>query len=604
MIRLREIKVPAERIKRDVPYEEQIRPEVAHKLGVTPDDILSMTVRRHAIDARKKPRIYDVFTVDVGLAKGVRPHCKGNVMDAGEAEVSYVFPERDEELPYRPVIAGFGPAGIFCAYELALHGCRPIVLERGSDSDTRVQDVERFWKEGVLHPESNVQFGEGGAGTFSDGKLNSRIKDKTGRIGEVLKVLVEHGAPPEILYEAEPHIGTDLLRDVVKRIREHIIALGGEVRFHTKLIGIEIAGGRVCAVTVGQRDRYNGPLYRIETDTLVLAIGHSARDTFLMLRDAGVAMEPKAFAVGLRVLHPQDLIDAAQYGVKRDVGQGDDGNGVKPDAEQGEDCAMQDWERTLPPAAYKLTHQTAYGRGVYSFCMCPGGYVVNASSEEGMLCVNGMSDHARDSGSANSAIVVQVRPEDYAAYGDDDVLAGMYFQRELERRAYEIGQGAVPVETWGEFSEAVTGTRVSQGDRYNDSLCTMSHLYLSPLTRPCPPDSADRLTIPYIKGRYRFAPVHDILPAEFNQCIIEGMNAFGRKLKGCDAPDTLLAGVESRTSSPVRIVRDENMQSINVRGLYPAGEGAGYAGGIMSAAVDGIKVAERINHEFNITTDR
>ena len=537
MIRVFEIKLPCEEILFGVPFEEQLLPRVAKRLGIDASLILSLAVRRHAIDARKKPALFDVFTVDVSVAEGTVLHATGKVLEVEER--SYAFPGDGDALRKRPVIAGFGPAGIFCAYELALHGARPVVIERGADTDTRVRDVERFWKDGVFHPASNVQFGEGGAGTFSDGKLNSGIKDKSGRIREVLNVLVEHGAPEEILYEAEPHIGTDLLRDVVKRIRAHIIALGGEVHFNTKLTGIEVEDGRVTAAIVESR--------RIETDTIVLAIGHSARDTFRMLNGAGIKMEQKAFAVGLRVLHPQEKIDLAQYGRARDM---------------------------EPPASYKLTHQTLSGRGVYSFCMCPGGYVVNASSEEGGLCVNGMSDHARDSGSANAAIVVQVRPEDYAAYGQgaDDVLAGVTFQRVLEQRAYDIGSGDVPVETWGDFCEAAGSESAGscQRDGYNG-----------------------RFVIPYIKGRYRFAPVHDILPDELNQCIMEGMTAFGKKIKGFDAPDTLVAGVESRTSSPVRILRDETMQSVTVKGLYPAGEGAGYAGGIMSAAVDGIKVAER-----------
>ena len=570
MIRVEQVRVPSEKIDRSVPFQEQILPYVAKKLKCRADEILSLVIRRHSIDARKKPVIYDVFTVDVGMR-----------LDDTEDGSLCINTLHRKTVPsvdtLRPVVVGFGPAGMFCAYELAQQGYRPIVIERGADVDARVEAVERFWKDGVLLPDTNVQFGEGGAGTFSDGKLNSGIKDREGRIEKVLRIFVEHGAPENILYEAEPHIGTDLLRDVVKRIREHIIALGGEVRFCTKLNGIVVENGRVSAanVTATGSDQETETVTTIATDTILLAIGHSARDTFLMLRDMEVAMEQKAFAVGLRVLHPQKSIDAAQYGESAPA--------------------------YMPPASYKLTHQTAFGRGVYTFCMCPGGYVVNASSEEGGLCVNGMSDHRRDSGSANSAVVVQVRPEDYVRYvteqalkdekgstvSHEDPLAGMYFQRWLERRAYAIGQGAVPVETWEDFVKGCEKDCTENG-----SLCPKSG---HSRTVPSAVHEEPALMIPYLKGRYRFAAVHDILPDAFNQCIIEGMEAFGRKIQGFDAPDTLLAGVESRTSSPVRIVRDESMQSVNVRGLYPVGEGAGYAGGIMSAAVDGLKAAERVS---------
>lgn len=434
-------------------------------------------------------------------------------------------------LSHRPVIIGAGPAGLFCAYFLAMHGYQPVLLERGKDVDAREQDVEHFWATGELNPESNVQFGEGGAGTFSDGKLNTLVKDKDGKGRKVLEVFVECGAQEAILYENKPHIGTDVLKKVVRTMREKIISMGGEVRFQSQVTDICTENGRLKGVEIN-----HGEI--LPCEAAVLAIGHSARNTFQMLYDREVPMEAKAFAVGLRVQHPQKLIDENQYGTAENP--------------------------LLPAASYKLTAQTSYGRGVYSFCMCPGGYVVNASSEPGRLAVNGMSYSGRDGENANSAVIVSVTPEDF---GSEHPLAGIEFQRKLEEKAYVVGGGKVPVQTYGEFKQKVCG------ETENGHMKT-------PIA-PC------------IKGQYAFSDLSSILPKECNLAFVEGMEQFGRILPGFNQPWALLAGVESRTSSPVRISRDDTGQS-TVKGLYPCGEGAGYAGGITSAAMDGISIAEKI----------
>ncbi len=439
------------------------------------------------------------------------------------------------------MIIGMGPAGLFCAYYLAQHGYAPVILERGEDVDTRQADVEAFWKTGRLKPDSNVQFGEGGAGTFSDGKLNTLVKDKYGRNTEVLKTFVKHGAEPAILYQAKPHIGTDVLSRVVKSMREEILRLGGEVRFHSQVTEVLTANGQVTGVIVNGREE-------IPCEQVVLAPGHSARDTFSMLYEKNFPMTAKPFAVGFRVEHPQSLINVSQYGAEHVKGLG--------------------------VAAYKVTAKTGTGRGVYSFCMCPGGYVVNASSEPGRLVVNGMSYSGRDGKNANSAIIVAVTPADY---GSEHPLAGIEFQRRLEQRAYELCDGKLPVQRYGDFREKVTGEAREIQNRPEDGLW-------------------DNLE-PQCKGEFAWADLTGILPGECNQAFVEGMDSFDRQIHGFASPAAILTGVESRTSSPVRIERDENLQS-EIRGCYPCGEGAGYAGGITSAAMDGIRVAEQIAAQF------
>lgn len=559
MLRVNQVKIRPEE------GEREILQKTARLLKLDPGEIRRTEILRCSIDARKKPEIFCNYTVDVtlqnpALEAGI---CRrlGQALVSRVSDLSYQFPLAGEKpLVHPPVIAGMGPAGLFCGYYLALNGYRPVLIERGRDVDTRTADVQRFWDGGPLQAESNVQFGEGGAGTFSDGKLNTLVKDKYGRNREVLRTLVAHGAPERILYDAKPHIGTDVLSRVVKSMRRAILARGGQVLFETRLEGLEIEdGGRLTAVRVsGNR--------RIPCEQLVLAIGHSARDTFQMLYDAGLPMEAKPFAVGLRVEHPQSMINQVQYGM----------------ADPGR----------LGAAPYKVTAKASNGRGVYSFCMCPGGYVVNASSEPGRLAVNGMSYSGRKGSNANSAIIVSVSPEDY---GGEHPLAGVEFQRRLEEKAYELGGGAVPLQRYGLYkacveqgcSQAQLEAREGMGPElllaaYRSQWDAGSGNKEQEALQPC------------IKGKWEESDLSGLLPAECSRAFVEGMEQFGRQLKGFNRPDAILSGIESRTSSPVRILREEmNLQS-QIRGIYPCGEGAGYAGGITSAAMDGIKVAEVI----------
>ncbi len=512
---------------------ELLQKRAAKLLGVEAAQIRETVLLKHSIDARKKPQLFHVYTLGICLRdkrqeEKIVKRCR-NANITMYVQKPYVFPKSGATpLQEPPVIIGTGPAGLFCGYLLAKHGYRPVLLERGDDVDTRTKVVEAFWNGARLDTESNVQFGEGGAGTFSDGKLNTLVKDKNGRNREVLRIFAECGAPRDILYESKPHIGTDILRNVVVNMRKFIIEHGGSVRFRAKMTGLEIQNGVLAGVKINDTDV-------IKTGNAVLAIGHSARDTFAYLERIGMSMEAKAFAVGMRVEHPQELINACMYG-----------------AEHGS---------ALPAASYKLTAQTSTGRGVYSFCMCPGGYVVNASSEEGRLAINGMSYSDRGSRNANSAIIVQVTPDDYGSSGP---LAGVAFQRRLEERAYALGKGKIPVQYYGDY---VTNA-VSCGQ--DNSL------------KPC------------IKGEYMFSNLRGLLPKPCEEAFMEGMEQFDRTIKGYARGDAVLSGIESRTSSPVRIHRDADLQSPSVRGLYPCGEGAGYAGGITSAAMDGILVAEMI----------
>lgn len=534
MIRINQIKVPYQKEKAEY---EILKGKIAKLLRLSPAEIVSLDIVKKSIDAREKPHIYHVYTVDVDVTDERKINSKlikGNISLANKASYSYTPPDGMDRYAApdkkQPVIAGMGPAGLFCGYFLAINGYRPIIIERGRAVEERTRDVEQFWAGGRLNPESNVQFGEGGAGTFSDGKLNTMVKDKSGRNRLVLDTLVRFGAPEHIRYVNKPHIGTDVLAGVVKNMRNAIIEAGGEVRFNTKLTDINIVDNRVSSIQVNDEEV-------IRTDVLVLALGHSARDTFAMLKDRHIYMEPKAFAVGVRMEHPQEMIDRAMYGMKHE------------DSVEG----------ILGAADYKLTGHASNGRSVYSFCMCPGGYVVNASSEDGMLAVNGMSYSRRDSKNANSAIIVSVTPDDF---GSDDALAGIEFQRRLESAAYREGQGAIPVQLFGDFKE----------NRVSDSFGEIE---------------------PVTKGAVKFADLNKVLPESLCDALKECVEGFGRNIEGFDRDDALMLGVESRTSSPLRICRDEKLQA-NIRGIYPCGEGAGYAGGITSAAMDGIKVYEAI----------
>ena len=521
---------------------------------------------RRSIDARKKPDLYWVYTVDAVFPDEKKLLGNRKSPWTRSPRIHYhfpSFPESDTRLA-RPVIVGLGPAGLFAGLLLAEAGLAPVIFERGEPVEERSLTVERFFSGGNLDPESNVQFGEGGAGTFSDGKLNTVVKDKTGRNRFVLEQFVKHGAPEEILYDARPHVGTDVLKKVVTSMRTRILACGGEIHFNTKvkeLLLKEISPGdrKVQGLLLEKRRRKirddsaetetgmpDSTLYRKpdlqEADSVleeypcrhvIMAAGHSARDTFAMLHQKKIIMTPKAFAIGVRVEHPAGMINESQYG--------------------------KGFDASLPAASYKLTHQCRNGRGVYSFCMCPGGYVVNSSSEKGRLCVNGMSYHGRRGRNSNSAIITTVTPADFPEPG---VLGGIAFQRIYEEKAYQAAGGAIPVQLLEDFL----------------------------LNRP---SSGLGDIEPAVKGNFGLANLRICLPDYICQSLCEGMEAFGRKIKGYDRPDTLLDGVETRTSSPVRIERDKLMQS-NVTGLYPCGEGAGYAGGITSAAMDGIRVAEAV----------
>ena len=547
-IRVNSIKLKPEKafLTEGMPDKELLKKEAAIAMKLSEKQILDFEIVRYSIDARKKPDIYAIFSVNALLSakdgQAVLKRCKPDKVSVC-TDKDYRFPEQgSKKMDERPIIVGMGPAGLFCAYELALHGYRPIVLERGGDVDSRTRDVAAFWDGGKLHPDSNVQFGEGGAGTFSDGKLNTLVKDKDGRNREVLKIFCQFGASEDILYDYKPHLGTDRLVHIVKKMREEIIALGGEVHFHTRMVDFETYGGRVTKV-ITQDGR------EFPCGVLVLAIGHSARDTFRMLYEKKLPMEAKAFAIGLRVEHLQEQINLSQYG-RADAG-------------------------VLGAAPYKLTAKAANGRGVYSFCMCPGGYVVNASSQEGRLAVNGMSYSGRVGKNANSAVIVTVTPEDF---GSEHPLAGICFQEKLEERAYQVGQGKVPVEYYTDFKKDIEGGS-DTGQTGNS------------------PDKANRTITPSIKGQYTFAKVSEILPRELSEAFVDGMEQFGQKIRGFAGENVLVEGIESRTSSPVRIHRNEQLVG-NYVNLYPCGEGAGYAGGITSAAMDGMRVAEMIALEY------
>lgn len=596
MIRIQQIKLAA-----DCKDERAALLKKAAKLLRTePSAIQSLSIVRRSIDARKKPDICRVYTVDVKVAQEQavlrKIRGKSGQLQLVEEE-TYRFPVSGGKLPNagqtvertavgrgkpyigktapcgRPIIVGTGPAGLFCGYMLARAGYRPLLLERGKEVHKRREDVERFWREGVLDPGSNVQFGEGGAGTFSDGKLTTTVKDRKGRMREVLRIFVEAGAPQEIMYEAKPHIGTDILISVIEKLRRQLVEWGGEVRFESQVTAL-LTEEEQAAGAFAQNRRVTGVVVNgeeIRGGAVVLAIGHSARDTFQMLHELRVPMEAKAFAVGLRMEHPREMIDRLQYG----------------------DCGL-----SLPAAAYKVTARTASGRGVYSFCMCPGGYVVNASSESGRTAVNGMSYSGRDGVNSNSAMIVTVSPADYGTYGGTGPLAGIAFQRHLEERAYQIGKGSVPVERYGDFRAAVLDGRLRAESMENAGRMPAQRddILWGARSSGCGSGTlCGRYPgfLPAIKGAWAFAPVHEILPDFLNQALTEGIDLIGQRMSGFADGDAYLSGVESRTSSPVRILRDETGQSA-LQGLFPCGEGAGYAGGITSAAMDGILIAEKV----------
>lgn len=522
MIRINQVKLPIHHTR------EQLEQKIERILKLPKGQPYSYEIARRSIDARKKPELSYVYAIDVTSAQEAKILQKNKDKNVTLlVKKKYQVPQPSGNIKRKPVIVGTGPGGLFCAYTLLLAGVPSILLERGRPVEERSADVAHFWETGILNPESNVQFGEGGAGTFSDGKLNTLVKDSFGRNCFVLETFVKFGAPEQILYDAKPHIGTDVLSKVIKNMRMFMEEQGVEYHFSSCMTDYKSKAGSLTGVEINH-DTW------IAADCMVLAIGHSARDTFSLLKQKGqLSMEAKSFAVGFRVEHPQLTVNFGQYGEK--------------------------YFKELPAAPYKLTASTADGRGVYSFCMCPGGYVVNASSEPGRLAVNGMSYGARDSGNANSAIIVTVTPEDF---GTTDVLGGVEFQERLEQAAYELCGGKIPQQLFGDYCEN-----------------TASSFYGSFESR--------------CKGEAKLCNLRGLLPEALEEAFMEGMKKFAHYVHDFDRKDAILSAIETRTSSPVRIKRKEDFMA-DIRGIYPCGEGAGYAGGIMSAAMDGMKVAEAI----------
>ena len=512
---INDLKIPVEYT------EKMLRSRIARAVHLPEQKIREYRILRRSLDARKKPQLFYVLKLAVNEGTSYAP------------VLSERYQRRVPEDRKRPVlVCGAGPAGLFAALHLSEAGVPVTVLERGHEVDQRTADVECFFNTGILNPVSNVQFGEGGAGTFSDGKLNTRTADPDGLNQKILYEFYQAGAKEEVLYDAKPHVGTDVLKSVVRNLRNKIESLGGKFSFSSCVTDFEITDGKLSGVYVRNSDDPESPPVLYPAAYLILACGHSARDTYEMLHAHQITLQEKAFAVGVRIEHLQEMITRTQYGSTEHA----------PDA-----------------AAYQLTAKTDTGRGVYSFCMCPGGYVVNASSEPGRLAVNGMSYSGRDGVNANSGIVVQVSPEDYPGEGP---LSGIAFQREMEARAFQAAGGKIPVQCYGDFRD----NRETQ---------------------------AFGEILPAMKGGYAFANLRDILPPAVSDALLQAMPQFGKKLSGFDRPDALMSAVESRTSSPVRILRDEGGES-SLKGMFPAGEGAGYAGGIMSSAIDGIRAAAHV----------
>lgn len=518
MIRVREVKV-----KINENTKENIKLSVCKKLNIKSDEIKSIKIIKESIDLRKKDAKY---VYELLLDVNDEEKLLKNKYVQKENDTLYKFEiTGKKKMKERIVVVGMGPSGLFCAYMLALNGYNPIIIDRGEKIEDRVKTVEEFWDTLKLNEESNVQFGEGGAGTFSDGKLNTLVKDKYGRMRKVFEIFVECGANEEILYKNKPHIGTDFLRKVIINMRNKMIDMGAEFRYNSKLTNIKIVDNHVEEIEINNCEI-------LKCDNLVLALGHSARDTFKMLYSKNINMISKPFSVGVRVMHNRKMIDTAQYGEEN--------------------------AKYLSSASYKLTYTSKEKRGVYSFCMCPGGFVVNASSNRGKLVINGMSNHDRMEDNSNSAIVVQVSNKDFG----DSIFSGMEFQEKLEEKAYKLCNGKIPIQLFSDYENNVISKEFKS-------------------------------VKPVIKGPYEFSNLNVIFPEFINRNLKEAINFFGTKIKGFNNSDTLLAGVETRTSSPIRIVRNDYFMS-NIDGIYPIGEGAGYSGGITTSAMDGIRAFEAI----------
>jgi len=525
MIRIREISLPPEHNVAQLSYE------AARMLKISNSKVRRVKLVRRSVDARKKPDVRIVYTIDVAVDGNESKILKQSGCKRAQiAPVQFYKPPKSApSQQFSPVVVGFGPAGMFAALILAIAGLRPIILERGDDAATRHEKVQKFFEEGILDPRSNVQFGEGGAGTFSDGKLNTGVNNP--RISWILEQLVAAGAGEDILFDAKPHVGTDVLLSVVQNIRNRIISLGGQVRFGAQVTDVYSENGKLTALQINGEEI-------LPCEQAIFAIGHSARDTFCMLNEQGIAMEQKPFSMGVRIEHKQSAVDAAQYGK------------VDP---------------VLPPADYKLVKHLE-DETVYTFCMCPGGYVVAAASEEGGVVTNGMSYSDRAGENANAALLVTLNPKDFPG---NDPLAGMRWQREIEQKAYLLsGSYRAPAQCLGDFLKGQP---------------SVAHGAVAPTYRP----------------GVTWCDLHMVLPEKITSALKKAIPLFEQNLSGFSYPDAVLTAPETRSSSPVRIIRNEEKQSVSLRGLYPAGEGAGYAGGIMSAAIDGIQCAEALIKEMH-----